>query len=133
MLNSHIDIGEAHAMSRGIQLATKRGAKVIFIVGDNQTAAYAFFNGYSATDEINAEVVNAKYVHDDRLLVVIGDVEGIDNVADIATRPNEYFPPSDVERRTAATWKRLRQTQAYWKKTTKGFLKRDVAKNIVVD
>jgi len=129
----HIDIGEAHAMRRGVQLSKQSGALMVFIVGDNQSADYAFFNGYSPTDEVNDEVAQAGYIHDTGLTVIIGDIEGIDNVADVATRPDEIFHPDDIARRTKATWIRLRQTEEYWKRTTKGFLKRDVAKDINVD
>lgn len=118
-----IDHAEACAMRIGLSLALATEALLVVAAGDNQVAGHAYYKGYSASADVDQEVVRASF-SESATCVVLADIEGIHNIADVHTRPHEVYSEENITLRTEATWRRLVQAEAHWKKTGETYLKR---------
>jgi len=121
-VQTSIDEAESFAMKAAIVWALHSDAACAVIANDNQVVGYDYNAGYARANAIDEHIVSSGYV-DNGLMLIIADVPGVENVADVGTRPEKYYVAGrdektlpikeelvkDVEMRTSATWNALQE------------------------
>lgn len=126
---TRIDKAEAYVLRLGIQLGQSVRTKYCVIGNDNVGVSIAFHNGYSRSDDVDEEIVQAGRVKD--IHVVLVDVPTNENVADIGTRPSKMFLEDDVDWRLTQSWHRLLSAEKKWRATGECYTGRNEELDIV--
>jgi len=119
-----IDEGESFALLQAEAWGRSLGRRVIVVANDNQPVGYAHTNGYSKNDVIDGHIAAATICGKSDLTVIIGDVPGLQNLADKGTRPMEVYLDADLRLRGEATWRCLNDAYEHYVHTGGQYLLR---------
>jgi len=105
----HIDEAEAIAMRRGHEHGA--GSKILVLAGDNTSVSRAFAKGYSMSKHLQSYLPQRRKGQ----TVIFVDVPTQDNLADVETRPEQYYAPEEVSRRRLASFERMNLALQAWR------------------
>ena len=141
-----IDDAESYALSRAVAWAHEDEAAVAVIGNDNQVVGHCYHRGYAKprvsagskqhrvneygeADLIDEHIREANYVAGP-MIVVIADVPGVLNVADIGTRPTKVYSEEEKSLRLQATWDVLNEAKSLYEEKAMYYVLRTKMKSV---
>ena len=115
--NTTIDECEAYAMGWGLKFEDVEEMEIIVIGGDNTGASRAFWKGYSLSEPTQRHIVSVPQRHYRGAQIrIYVDIPTEENIGDVKTRPDLVWLAEEVERRRAASFRRLEIALGAWRK-----------------
>ena len=115
-----IDYGEAFALRKGHDFGKRHAVKFLVVGNDNQGVGRSFVLGWSRSDAVNRQILEADFVRDatseTSMVMIVVDIHTDSNLADIGTRPHEpeKNTPAQFKKRRSDTIVRLRDGYREW-------------------